>query len=137
VVLLVGLKSYFSMIKICKASTRRWDIDYKILTILKNGPRTASYLASHINIDKRVLMRHLHYLVRDGIITVQPQTKVLCHDQNQIVWKVKYYTLNSIGSPPTPPRSPLKPAKNISNIHNPFRGEGGMLRFTRWLRDLQ
>lgn len=141
-----------------RSSTRRWDIDLAILALLKSGPRTASRLYRELNpqtkpgwiltargwkhrllnitVDNRVLMRHLKYLIRDGLIAVQPQLKVLHHDKGLVGWNVKYYLLREQNLSSTPSPSPLAGVKAVSEIHNPFNGEEGMLRYMRWLRDM-
>lgn len=140
-----------------RSSTRRWDIDSAILSFLESGPRTASRLFTFLNsrtwrarappesspeigargarVDKRALMRHLGYLQRDGLIAVQPELRVLHHDRTMVVWNVKYYRLAGQWDIPPPPRTPLQGLQVVKEIHNPLKGEEGMIRFTRWLRD--
>lgn len=81
-------------------------------------------------------MRHLGYLIRDGLIAVHPQLKVLHHDKGLVGWNVKYYLLREQSLSSTPSPSPLAGVKAVSEIHNPFNGEQGMLRYMRWLRDM-
>ena len=144
-------------VQLRRSSTRRWDIDLAILHLLKSGPKTASRLFRLLNpsakpgwiltrrgwkhrllnvtVDKRVLMRHLGYLMRDGLVAARSQVKILHHDKGLAGWNVRYYLLRKPGLSPPPSRSPLRVVKTVSEIHNPFNGEEGALRYVRWLRD--
>ena len=138
-------------------SNRRRDIDNAILALLKSGPKTISGLFRLLNpdakrmwvhtargwkhrfinvtVDMRVLTRHLKYLMRDGLVKVQSQVKVLHRDMGETCWLKKYYSLAAREDSATPSPSPPKLVKKISEIHNPFHGEEGALRYVRWLRD--
>ena len=140
-----------------RSSTRRWDIDLAILALLKSGPKTASRLYRLLNpsakpgwiltargwkhrllnvtVDKRVLMRHLGYLTRDGLVACSHRVKVLYRDRGGTCWLTKYYSLQAQEGGATPSSSPLRVVKTVSEIHNPFNGEEGALRYLRWLRD--
>lgn len=144
-------------VQLRRSSTRRWDIDHAILTLLKSGSKTISGLFRLLNpeakrrwvhtargwkhrfvnvtVDMRVLTRHLGYLMRDGLVTVQPQVKVLHRDMGGVCWLKKYYSLTAEEGSATPSLSPPRVVKNVSEIHNPFHGEEGALRYLRWLRD--
>jgi hypothetical protein len=138
-------------------STRRWDIDNAILAFLESGPKTASRLFIELNpglrrrwgqtvrgwkrrpvnvkVDYRALKRHLGYLQRDGLIDAWPELKILHHDRGAVAWDVKYYHLQALHPSPLPSPTLLQSLQSTSAIHNPFRGEEGMLRYIRWLRD--
>jgi len=137
--------------------TRRWDIDNAILTLLESGPKTTcrlyrllnpgmrralvltargwKYKPVNVKVDKRVLKRHLGYLIRDSIAAVKTQLKILHHNRGMVSWNVKYYMLQGERGSPPPPGSPLCRPIPFKEIHNPFPGEEGQLRFIRWLRD--
>ena len=89
----------------------------------------------NVTVDYRVLMRHLRYLIREGLVTAQPQVKVLRRDRGATCWLTKYYSLKTREDSATPSPSPPRVVKKTSEIHNPFHGEEGTLRYVRWLRD--
>ena len=58
-------------------------------------------------IDKRTVKRHLGYLVRDGLVSVFTQTKVLIRGFSETTWSVKYYQAVHAPNPAPPPGAPI------------------------------
>lgn len=110
-------------------SSRRLDIDEAILWLLEHGPRTKWCLFNDLRslcsmpeeslesemkprlvsatIDKRTVKRHLGYLIRDGLVSMFTQTKVLIRGCSETTWFVKYYQAVHASDCTPPPGAPL------------------------------